>query len=321
MTEHELIERYVHEVGGYLPRRGRADIQRELQSLLEDAVEERTHGADPTAQLVSKVLREFGKPQEMAAQYSSRQHLIGRNLYPRFRLVTSVVFAVITIINILLVIFLLWNNNSADFLPLIWARFTDTIQALFFSLGIITAVFVGIEHYFGDEIAAQEDSAEWDPLELPPVNDPDRIKRFEQFTEIIFGSVGVAALIWATTTDSVFGWLFVDEFRPMIGWFVASACLDILLNIFVLWQGRWQPLTRWLEIAVELFSLYVLYQVAASPAILTIEGLDSVVKLGLNGVMLIVTVVIVVKAVQQLWRWQFGSQFDWRTHFIPKSAV
>ena len=37
----DLIDRYVHEVGRYLPRKNRADIQAELRSLLIDTLEAR----------------------------------------------------------------------------------------------------------------------------------------------------------------------------------------------------------------------------------------------------------------------------------------
>jgi hypothetical protein len=37
----DLIDRYAHEVGQYLPNRLRADVEAELRSLLTDSVEEK----------------------------------------------------------------------------------------------------------------------------------------------------------------------------------------------------------------------------------------------------------------------------------------
>ena len=43
----DLIDRYAHEVGQYLPHRMRADVEAELRSLLTDSVEEKARQAGP----------------------------------------------------------------------------------------------------------------------------------------------------------------------------------------------------------------------------------------------------------------------------------
>ena len=67
----KLIERYVREVGRHLPRRLRGDVERELLSTLEDALEARGQKIEGTsgddAELA--ILADFGPPEKMAASY------------------------------------------------------------------------------------------------------------------------------------------------------------------------------------------------------------------------------------------------------------
>ena len=77
----ELIERYVHQVGRYLPSKERAEIQAELRSQIQDQLEDRYEGA-PTQTDVAAVLKELGDPRRMAASYGGEQYLVGPDLYP-----------------------------------------------------------------------------------------------------------------------------------------------------------------------------------------------------------------------------------------------
>ena len=73
----ELIDRYVYDVGRYLPRKNRADIQAELRSLLMDTLESRVKG-EPSEEDVVALLKEFGPPEKVAASYwPEGQYLIG----------------------------------------------------------------------------------------------------------------------------------------------------------------------------------------------------------------------------------------------------
>ena len=49
-----LLDRYVSEVGKYLPRKNRADIEAEIRSTLEDMIEERNQaGAADEAAVIA----------------------------------------------------------------------------------------------------------------------------------------------------------------------------------------------------------------------------------------------------------------------------
>lgn len=300
----DLIERYVHEVGRHLPRRGRQDIQQELRSLLEDTVEERAGGEEPTEQLLLKVLTEFGKPEEMAANYKATQYVIGPDLYPTFRTVITVVLAVMSVFYLVILAAVLWRGDSADLVSTIWGGFLDYGNRVLSSLGIITLIFIGIEHFFGDQIGLAQESAEWDPTTLPSIDDPYRVNYFELGTEliatVIFGSIFVSLVVEGGAWHP----FFTEDFRPNLGWLIASIVTQVILHSFVLWQGRWQPLTRWLEFANEVFGLYVLYRIVSAGSIINIEIINGFVTTILYVAMIIITVV----ATTQLARLLFGHK-------------
>ncbi|MFN8419308.1 MAG: helix-turn-helix transcriptional regulator [Anaerolineae bacterium] len=78
----ELVERYVHQIGRYLPPKERAEIEAELRSSqIEDQLEDR-YGAAPTLTEIGSVLTELGEPRQLASSYNREQYLVGPELYP-----------------------------------------------------------------------------------------------------------------------------------------------------------------------------------------------------------------------------------------------
>jgi hypothetical protein len=116
MTAQDWIDRYVAEVGRMLPARNRADVEKEINSLLHDAVEAEAGGADPVEAQTLAVLRQFGSPREMAMRYGASQYLIGPLLYPTFITVLRVVVGIVLAISLFGVV--LSISQSPDTLDL-----------------------------------------------------------------------------------------------------------------------------------------------------------------------------------------------------------
>ena len=57
-----LIDKYIAEVGKHLPRKGRADIEAEIRSTLEDMLEERNQTSPENEAAVIALLKEYGAP-------------------------------------------------------------------------------------------------------------------------------------------------------------------------------------------------------------------------------------------------------------------
>ena len=78
----DLIDRYVYQVVRRLPQSQRADIEAELRGLIDDMLSARGGGKRED---VIAVLRELGRPAELAFRYSgSRRSLIGPEYYDTY---------------------------------------------------------------------------------------------------------------------------------------------------------------------------------------------------------------------------------------------
>ncbi|HSQ18530.1 MAG TPA: hypothetical protein VLM83_12575, partial [Anaerolineales bacterium] len=75
----ELVTRYVSEVGRQLPEKTRADLEKEIRSLIEAALDDRAQktGRPVDEDMIVEVLKEFGPPEKMAASYLPERYLIG----------------------------------------------------------------------------------------------------------------------------------------------------------------------------------------------------------------------------------------------------
>jgi hypothetical protein len=224
--------------------------------------------------------------------------------------VTGIVLFVMTVIHLLLLAIVLWN--SADPTLGAWNVLTEYVQTALFVVAIITLIFAAIERYAGDTIVVK--SAEFDPYALPPVNDPNRVSRFELIAEIVTTIVAWGIAVALVQPDALLGVLIVDSFRPNIGWLVASAAVEVAVNVLVLWQNRWHFSTRLFAIASDLFGLYVLYRIFSADAILIIEFLDAPIKLGLAVIMGIILIATAFKIGQLVWRREW--QQSWRPSAI-----
>jgi hypothetical protein len=91
-----LIDRYVNTVLRRIPEQERTDIDRELRTSIEDAVEARVAGGSPPESALEDTLLELGDPDRLADGYSDRkQYLIGPDLFPTWRRVTTMLLSIV----------------------------------------------------------------------------------------------------------------------------------------------------------------------------------------------------------------------------------
>ena len=257
----ELIDRYVHEVGRHLPRKNRADIQVELQSTLADTLEDRVEG-EPTQEDVEQLLKEFGPPQQVAASYWPQgQYLIGPSLFPLFRMVVGIALIVFVIVQLVLFgIGVVFNQEILTFLDVL-KIFNGMIGSIFTTFGIIVIVFAILQYF---DVKPDTEDEEWDPSQLPQVEDAERVSRGGIVAEITFSLVIIAfLLLLPDKIGVVVNPVSEIILNPVIGSYIPLIIVSIMLGIFVnvilLWRGRWETGTRLAKIGTNLFSIYVLY--------------------------------------------------------------
>lgn len=284
----EWTDRYVNEVGRRLPPNQRADVGREIRSLIEDEVAGRldsleADGAaqpDPEATTLA-VLQQFGSPEEMAARYSAPRYLIGPSIFPIYRIVLGIVLTVTLLANLLGLAVAAGEGTVAPLMETLLGLFGGVIQAF----GMVTLIFIGLERLGAH---SESEPETWDARSLPPVKDPQRISTVEVAAEIAFTAI---ALIFANFylnpgTGALFydgEWhafpLFSTQFLQFIPWLTVIWGADILVNIVLLVRGRWEPATRVAAILVSAATGVLFYRMIVGGPISAWPPLEPAFKI------------------------------------------
>lgn len=285
----ELVERYVHQVGRYLPPNERAEIEVELRSQIQDQLDDRFEGA-PSPADVASVLAEFGHPHQMAASYNRERYLVGPDLYPFMLLVLRYVWVLVPTIVIFLNTFgIVITPTQTPLINLIVETVLDALQATLIFSAIAVLLFAFIQRV-RSEIDAKE--AAFNPLNLPKVDDPYSVDRFESVFGLVFGTIVTLVLLYFLRVGGLtlrFNLGDPGDIIPVsLTWLallIASSSTILLLHLWVLRRNRW-TIALWLtETVLEVFGMiclyFVLYEplftriVAAVPALAGIPGIDA----------------------------------------------
>jgi hypothetical protein len=248
----DLIDRYLFEVGRYLPANQRKDILAELRSTIEDTLEARSHG-EPGEEDVVAVLQEIGPPKEVAASYYSEgQYLIGPELYPIFTLVLGIVLVTVIAVQLFALGVAYFFSIEARPTPdMLW----NVLGSLPAALGSVVIVFAVLQRL---NVRPEPKEEVFDPHRLPAVEEAEPVSRGEQVFSTI---VDVIILTWLVYFASNGGFSGEGGFfsnpviREYLPWLILSTVLGILVDIVLLWQGRWRVWTRLAKIGVEAFTL------------------------------------------------------------------
>jgi hypothetical protein len=252
----ELIERYLNETGKHLPRKNRVDILAEIKSHLEDTLDERTDGK-PSDDDAIALLKETGSPQKMAASYAPQgQYVVGPALFPLWRMVTGIAIAAVLGAQLLAVGISIWVDNDASNVVELLAGMLNSVPM---TVGWVVIVFMILQAK-GVNPKLDED---WNPRDLPAIENTDEVKRGDTIAGIVFGSLLLAFLtvmpekigVYAFNGSEFFANPVILQYLPLI---ILSLGVSISLDIYLLWRGRWNIATRAIQIGANIFSIVVL---------------------------------------------------------------
>ena len=282
----DIIDRYAHEVGQYLPHGLRADVEAELRSLLTDSVEEKAlmAGVPAGEDLAARVLREFGNPKDVASRYAPEpRSLIGPRLYPAYVMALKIMVPVLAAAVLTRVVVGQFSHAGEPPSLAPFVRATGSfLSTVLLNLGVMTLIFALVER----AIRRRESAGAFDPAKLPPVNDPDKISYFGR----IFGLYVMAALallfnffpdwvavyVFHGSEGTVYPLLTPDfaRYLPLLNtwWLVA-----FVLNLAVLRDGRWRRATRWADFGLEVFNALILLLIVTGPPVFRYDLLTKVV--------------------------------------------
>lgn len=245
----ELVDRYVKAVTSRLPEKRRADIERELRSAIMDVLDGR---AARTEDQVAAVLREFGAPATVAANYHpSGQYLIGPELYPAYRRVLGQALAIVVALGglWLAVQLALRGTTTMDAGDLLRGSLELAFRAAIGTLIGITATFVALQRL---EVTKSLPEPEWDPRTLPALLAADRVSRAESAFSLVILAIAmtVVGAIGNEATTRIDGAPTI--LRPLIGgalvtaipWLMASMLAEAAMHAGLLVEGRRRPWWR-----------------------------------------------------------------------------
>jgi HAAS len=282
-----LIDRYLSEVGKHLPRKNRQDIQRELRSILEDMLADRSQAAgQPVDEAMTvAVLKEYGSPQKVAASYLPKRYLIGPRLYPLFLLVTQIVVTVLFFVFLGLLVVSLYRSglSGADFLSAASKFALNFVTGAVTALGYIVVAFAVIERSMSAQAVAdelEEERSAWDPQSLAREPDPDEVKPAGSIFAILFLLLGLALFNlypqWVGAWFVINGeWTHIPMLAPAfftyLPWINLLIILEIGLHLVLLRRGRWGTGTRLANIVLNLAGILLAAAMLAGPALIELN--------------------------------------------------
>jgi hypothetical protein len=269
LSSEELVERYVHAVGGRLPGSLREDVVRELDSLLRETIEEQSQGNLETAspRLTARVLLEFGSPEAVAARYSSKpNYLIGPKLYPAFVSTLKLVLMGAAGLATLVVVVLSFSGEITG-LAEGGLKFAGLLIQFVYSFGAMAVLVFALLERFGVERIPEFDGSDWDPFSLPPIEDNRRISTFGVTLKIYVIAV---LLIWFNFFPQWFGMILgvTPEGIRFLSAQQLGLTLPVLLinlwwaaalvkNLLLLRRGSMSPMIRWFEVTLSLVAAVI----------------------------------------------------------------
>ena len=283
----DMIDRYVYQVVKHLPQEQRADIEKELRGLIEDMLSARSETLTPAD--VEAVLKELGRPFELAAKYrGGSAHLIGPEYYGMYWLVLKIVLAAVAGGMALSQII----GNIAAPPENIWAAigmfFATVFSGLVQAFAWVTIVFALMERFARGKPFKD---AEWKPSDLPPVPvQRATIKKSEPIAGIIFS---VLWLILITTAPYL-----IAAYVPEAGAAGGAAGGVAIVPVFNL------------EVLTQMMPLVVI--------IICIGIVKEVLRLaeGRYTVRLAIATTVLNAASLILFIWVYGGSAIWNPNFI-----
>jgi hypothetical protein len=270
MTTEDLIERYIADVVGLLPRRQRRDVARELRTLL---LEEAADTAD-----VPALLDRFGHPAEVAARYGTPVALIDPVDTRRFLTLAAGGAAVIHLGAFL--------GELIKPVRDLRAAPDEAWPVVFGWLGVLFAAFAARAWL------RRHRPARWRPRPVPT----DRVNRAGRLAGVAFFIAGTTVLLDPATAVRLAhgGRAAQDAFAYDQGFLayrgpilLALMVAGIAIQAVLAWQGRWRTRLRSVDLVHSLLLCAVLTWVigagpifTATPTDQTMKGMSALIILG-----------------------------------------
>jgi hypothetical protein len=334
-----LIDRYVAEVGKHLPRNGRADIEKEIRSTLEDMLEERNQ-ASPDAEreaAVIALLKEYGEPRKVAESYTGPRYLIGPRIYPTFEMVLKIVMAVVLGVGLFgygLSVSVTKSYAGAEFFSSLGQFWVGLLGGMISAFGNIVIVFAILERVLPAKELEKAEKEEWNPADLAKEPDPNEVKPSETIATIVFIAAGLiifnlypnlVGFFFNTDGEWTFIPLLSKAFFAYLPWINLLGLVQIVFNLYQLRRRAWTLASRLFNMALEVSGIALAIAMLRGPSLIDLstgklagtplaEAADVLTKVMdfVPGIVLVIVIVVSGIEVAQMAYRLFNTRYETR---------
>lgn len=283
MTPDALVEAYVRDVAGRLPRAKRNDVALELQALLRDELQGKAEMSGRAADeaMALELVRTFGSPEEVAERYRPTSFtIIPATRSARF---AALAFGGVALQWLVTLPTALLKEPGRELVMLGSWWLSYGLGALWWPGFMVTAAIIGgwVRH-------------RWPPAAVstwrPSARDRDEVNRTAWVIGSVAAAFGIAALVgapwWAKAllppaAQGVFA--YEADFLPLGGAVVVAMwTLTAVSSAIVFFEGRWRPLTRQIDLVVTPLWIAVLTWLAVGPRIFVNDSANQAAKFWLS---------------------------------------
>ncbi len=272
-----LKARYLQAVGAYLPEKTREDILSELDSLIDDELQDRQQEAGADEATVADVLRELGSPEEVAVRYSPKPpYVIGPEQYFAFLRTLRLIAIGLGVFYVVVWSWRIYSGSlsAPGVIQQLFPLAKDYLYNFLALMGLSVVVFF----LFGDE--GQTRAGEWEPRKLPPLQTAETVNRPSWALGLVFLAVLLVFLnVYLDRLTILFFSGGEKAWIPLVATGLAAeiplinlwAALYMALGVAVLWRGQWSPALRWTTLTLDLFFLVILARLVLAPSLFDLE--------------------------------------------------
>lgn len=246
----ELLDRYLHAIEFWLPKRQRKDIIAELSEDLRSQIEEKESefGRKLEDGELEAVLKRCGSPLTVALRYLPQQYLIGPTLFPIYKFVLAMIVLGCVVPRVLIWLgFLIADPAHSGNLHMENLWMTVVYFSFFTTLAFAVVERSGVKF---------EDLNTWNPRKLPSARDPNRIPRFNTMFEIAANTIFLvyfANLFWPRPVIDLFGAkiTLAHVWRFFFAGFLVLAAVNTAFAAANLVRPYWTPLRASLRLLTD----------------------------------------------------------------------
>ena len=294
----ELIKRYIYAIERRLPKSGRDDIAKEIESIIMDELEGK-YGAKATYSRdeIESVLLAMGHPRKVAARYRGDSgYLIGPDLFSFY---WTVLWIVIGATAMGLIISYVIGYFEAEFTGMdavlnFFEFIPSVISSVLSGIGAVTLIFILIERFGVKKHEKDFDINEgWKPRDLPELpQEKDKVSLAEPIvviTLLIIWAVfintyartgGVQFLAGLSDEITLLPIFNIEMVRQLLPLWNLQISVSLVLYLILMVQGKWRFGTRLLEIGSDLIGIAVLIMMINGPMLFSFNSLNAMMTEG-----------------------------------------